>query len=81
MFVGFGCYAPPSPPLPTRASDLNLILEDDSVKIDSLVQSRNLKIMGWYKYVLTYLHCTRYFEGVILLTPCQLGLFWMFCKL
>ena len=46
MFVGFGCYAPPSPPLPTRASDLILILVDDSVKIDSLVQTRKLIILG-----------------------------------
>ena len=68
--------APPPPPT-TRASDLNLILEDDSVKSVSLVETRKLKILGWYIYMLIYLHSTRYYEGftVILLTPCQLGLF------
>ena len=66
------CYPPT-----TRASDLNLILEDDSVKNFSLVETRKLKILGWYMYMLIYLDSTRYYEGVpvILLTPCQLGLF------
>ena len=72
-------HYPPPPPM-TRVSDLNLFLEDDSVKTVSLVQTRKLKILGWYIYMLIYLHSTRYYEGVpvILLTPCQLGLFWCF---
>ena len=72
----FGLALPPPPPM-TRVSDLNLFLEDDSVKTVSLVQTRKLKILGWYIYMLIYLHSTRYYEGVpvILLTPCQLGLF------